>query len=217
MLIKDVVSPEMLNIIKILQNDILFRNHFLAGGTALAFQIGHRTSTDIDLFTFEKQDNYIFSEYFLKNFNNCNISISTDEFMQVFINNIKIELVHDDHKMIKEPIIDEDIKMFDKNEISAMKLKAIQGRTKARDFIDLAYLLKEIPLKNIFEIYKEKYGNISSKLIKRTIITKCRSIENNDWLIGIKMIKNDIKPENVLKFLEKQIEDYNNEINVGLH
>jgi len=215
MLIKNAVSSEMFDIIKILQSNSLFKNHVLAGGTALALQIGHRTSTDIDLFTSEKQDAVSLTEYFIKQFNNCNIPFADDKFIQVFVNNIKIELVHDDYKIITKPISEENIKMIDKKEISAMKLKAIQGRTKARDFIDLAYLLQEIPLKNMFEIYKEKYENISEKMIKRTLLTKCRVVKDNDWLIGIKMLKNDIKPEDVLKYIEKGIEDYNNNINIG--
>ncbi|MCL2805201.1 MAG: nucleotidyl transferase AbiEii/AbiGii toxin family protein [Treponema sp.] len=215
MLVKNAVSSEMLNILKILQNNKLFENHILAGGTALAFQIGHRTSTDIDLFTFERQDSAIITEYFIKQFINCNITFASDEFIQIFVNNVKIELVHHDYKIVKSPISEENIKIFDKVEIAAMKLKAIQGRTKARDFIDLAYLLQEMPLKNMFEIYKDKYGNISEKMIKRTILTKCKTIKDNDWLVGIKMLRNDIKPEDVLNSIEKGIEDYNNSINVG--
>jgi len=216
MLVKNAVSSEMIDIIKLLQSEQLFENHILAGGTALALQIGHRTSTDIDLFTSEKQNAVSLTEFFIKQFNNCNIPFADDRFMQIFINNIKIELVHDDYKIIKKPIFKENIKLFDKLEIAAMKLKAIQGRTKARDFIDLAYLLQEISLKNIFEVYKEKYENISEKLLKRTILAKCKNIKDNDWLVGIKMLRNDIQPENVLIYLEKGIEDYNNNINIGI-
>jgi len=215
MLITNVVSSDMFNLLKILQCNPLFENHILAGGTALALQIGHRTSTDIDLFTYEKQNAVSLTEYFIKQFNNCNISFADDAFIQVFVNNIKVELVHDDYQIIRKPISEDNIKLFDKMEIAAMKLKAIQGRTKARDFIDLAYLLLEIPLKNMFETYNEKYGNISKKMIKRTILTKCRTIKDTDWLVDIKMLRDDIKPEDVLKNIEKGIEDYNNEINVG--
>jgi predicted nucleotidyltransferase component of viral defense system len=164
MIEKNVVPLEMLNLIKILQSNPLFKNHILAGGTALAFQIGHRTSGDIDLFTSKKQDSSLITEYVNKQFKNCNITVASDEFIQLFINKTKIELVHDDYKVIRKPITEENIRMFDKKEIAAMKIRAIQGRSKARDFIDLAYLLQEIPLKDMFEVYKEKYGTISEKM-----------------------------------------------------
>ena len=47
MLQKQAVAQEMIEMIKELQGDSLFKNHILAGGTALALHLGHRTSTDI--------------------------------------------------------------------------------------------------------------------------------------------------------------------------
>jgi hypothetical protein len=34
-----------------IQNDVLFKDYYLVGGTAFSLQIGHRLSTDIDLFS----------------------------------------------------------------------------------------------------------------------------------------------------------------------
>jgi hypothetical protein len=39
----------MIAMIKELQNNSLFKDHVLAGGTALTLHLEHRTSTDIDL------------------------------------------------------------------------------------------------------------------------------------------------------------------------
>jgi len=46
----------MLEILKELQKNTLFIDFYLAGGTALALQLGHRTSTDIDLFSYKDRD-----------------------------------------------------------------------------------------------------------------------------------------------------------------
>lgn len=51
MLRKETVSESTLELLKILMKDELLGNFFLAGGTALALQIGHRISIDLDLFT----------------------------------------------------------------------------------------------------------------------------------------------------------------------
>jgi len=109
MFIINAISSDMFDILKILQSNPLFENHVLAGGTALALQIGHRTSTDIDLFTSEKQNAVSLTEYFIKQFKNCNITFADDKFIQLFINNIKIELVHDGYKIIRKPILEENI------------------------------------------------------------------------------------------------------------
>jgi len=212
---KNAVDPEMLKLIKEIQSSSLFGNHILAGGTALAFQIGHRTSTDIDLFTSIMQNAISIIEYFKKNYKNIIVDIAQDDFTRIYVNNIKIELIYDNEKLIENPKNKENIRFFGINEISAMKIRAIQGRTEARDFIDLAYLLQEMPLKKMFEKYKEKYGSISETMVKRTILTKCKSIKDDEWLVGIKMLRNDIKPKDVLKCIENGIEDYNNNKKIG--
>jgi Nucleotidyl transferase AbiEii toxin, Type IV TA system len=51
MLYTQTVSPETLDLIKRLSADEQLREFNLVGGTALALQVGHRTSIDIDLFT----------------------------------------------------------------------------------------------------------------------------------------------------------------------
>ena len=56
MLWKDTVSPELLAMTVAIQAEPLFKDYILAGGTALALQLGHRQSIDIDLFTFTKQN-----------------------------------------------------------------------------------------------------------------------------------------------------------------
>jgi hypothetical protein len=44
MLRQETVVPEILEVIKELQSDLLFKDHVLVGGTALTLQLGHRTS-----------------------------------------------------------------------------------------------------------------------------------------------------------------------------
>ena len=51
MLYKETVSQTTLELIKALQKDPEFSDFILLGGTALALQIGHRISVDIDFFT----------------------------------------------------------------------------------------------------------------------------------------------------------------------
>ena len=51
MLQKEAVTPELLIMLTEIMKQPLFDNYILAGGTALALQIGHRMSDDIDIFT----------------------------------------------------------------------------------------------------------------------------------------------------------------------
>ena len=214
MLQKEAVVPEIINLIKELQSNSLFQEHILAGGTALSLHLGHRTSTDIDLFTSKPQNTFAIIKYFMNTFININVEIANDSFIRIYVNDIKVEMVFDDEKIIETPINDENIRLFGINEISAMKLRAITGRSKGRDFIDIAYLLREIPLNKMFSLYKEKYGTISPLYMKRTLLVKSQSIKDNEWLIGIKMIRHDIEPKDVPLFIEHAVEEYNKNIGI---
>ena len=62
MLQTQTVQPELLGLLEALMSIELFYNFYLVGGTALALQIGHRQSIDIDLFGHSEIDDIEFSE-----------------------------------------------------------------------------------------------------------------------------------------------------------
>ena len=104
MLYKNTVSQEILLVIKEIQNNLLFMDFHLAGGTSLALQMGHRTSTDIDLFTYKNVNFYDIDRFFKKNPDKYKIDVEQDGFLRVFADGIKVELIYDDiGKLINEP------------------------------------------------------------------------------------------------------------------
>ena len=82
MLQKETLVPEMINLLKELQSN--FKEHILAGGTALTLQLGHRTSTDIDLFTNKKQNKLEIMEHLRKNYKKIKIDTANDEFIRAY-------------------------------------------------------------------------------------------------------------------------------------
>jgi len=208
MLQQEAVSSEMINLIRELQSNSLFKDHFLAGGAALALQLGHRTSADIDFFTSKKQNVELLTEHFKNNYGNTIVNITDKEFIRIYVNNIKVEMFYYEEKLLKKPKNEKKIRLFSLNDIAVMKLKAITGRTDARDFIDIAYLLKEIPIVKMFKQYKKKYGTIDQLNMKETLLIKSKTIKDNEWLVGIKMLRNDIIPQDIPKFIEKKLGDY---------
>ena len=217
MLRQETVVPEMLETIKELQKNPLLQDFYLAGGTALALQLGHRNSTDIDLFSYKHKIFFDISIYLHKNPEKYKIDIDQEGFIRTYINNIKVELIYDDvGKLIKEPISEDGITLLDKNEIAPMKLKAVTGRNKIRDLIDIAYLLQEIPLENMFHLYKEKYGNVNLNILKKELLHKSQTIKEDDSLSGIKIIRNDIKLKDITEIIKQAIYEYNNKNGIGI-
>lgn len=97
-------------------------------------------------------------------------------------------------------------------DLSTMKLLTVQGRKKAKDYIDVTYLIKELSLKSMFDIYKQKSPDVNIENIK-TALLETNSINLYEWY-GVKMFKNDIEIFEIPKFLKNEINNYNNKIDV---
>lgn len=124
---------------------------YLAGGTALAVQTGHRKSVDLDFFTTEKDFNEKQAENIL---NEAGIwvrtSISENTLYGEF-NGSKISLIAYPFFKPRESMIKfGTISMVAPIDIAVMKIAAISQRGKKRDFFDLYWLCKHIkPLDEI--------------------------------------------------------------------
>lgn len=131
----------------------------LVGGTALSLQYGHRLSIDIDLFSCEKVAfegifevlKNVFKERFVYESNNFRWGIFC------YIDNIKVDIVYYPHKLIAPLIIEEGVRMYNTADISAMKIQAILGRGKKKDFWDIAELLQHLSVKDLIENHFKKY------------------------------------------------------------
>ena len=76
-----------------------------------------------------------------------------------FIENVKVDIVYDPHSPLVSPIIEDGIRMYDSADIAAMKIQAILGRGKKKDFWDMAELLDHFSLKQIIAWHNQKYIN----------------------------------------------------------
>lgn len=71
--------------------------------------------------------------------------------------NVKVDLVPYRHPLIRPIQVIDGIRMFSLEDIAAMKIQAILGRGKKKDFWDIAELFKHFKLKEIIAFYKEKF------------------------------------------------------------
>lgn len=134
-------------------------NFSLVGGTALALRYGHRISVDLDLFSHESFDAAILVKTLEKEFK---ANFSFDGNLKMFgvfcyINDIKVDFVRYPHNLIKPVLLTEGIRMYGDEDIAAMKVNAVLGRGKKKDFWDLYELLKKYPLHEIIQWHGAKY------------------------------------------------------------
>jgi hypothetical protein len=91
-----------------------------------------------------------------------------------------------------------------------MKLNVISGdtgRKKAKDYVDIAYLIDKLTLPVMFDIYKYKYDKTNIFNVKKDLLD-VSYINPYTWK-DIKMFKNDILLSDIPNYIKKSVEDYN--------
>lgn len=156
------VSTDTLRGIKALGKSGLVNKAYLAGGTALALQLGHRISLDLDFFTPEPFEEITIANRLkdLGKFEQDTINWRT--VMGTF-EGAKFSLFYYEYPLVSETVEFEGIKMVQPSDIAAMKLLAISDRGARRDFVDLYWMRDLFTLEQAFNWYGEKFGNLQER------------------------------------------------------
>jgi len=153
------IEPGTLSILKKLMEIPELQSFNLVGGTALALKYGHRTSVDLDLFSMENFEHQLIIKTLQKTFGD--LFVCEGDFSKwgifCFIADVKVDLVYYPHPMLYPVKVRNAIRMYDDRDLIAMKIQAILGRGKKKDFWDIAELLKYYNLSQIIDFHKAKY------------------------------------------------------------
>lgn len=134
---------------------------YLAGGTALALQMKHRLSADLDFFT-QKTD--FDMESLINHVSSAEWTTTLREkgtlYGELFHTKISF-IVYPYFIPKKEFLSFGDINILDKQDIAVMKIIAISQRGRKRDFIDLYWYTKNIePLLDVMKRVEHQYPTI---------------------------------------------------------
>jgi predicted nucleotidyltransferase component of viral defense system len=168
MLHRETIEPDTLSLILSLQEKSYTQNFLLVGGTALALQLGHRTSADIDLFTNVRFDVPELLTLLQNDFT-VHIRNQMNHALLVDITKIKTDFVFQPADIIEPAVETENVRMASLKEISAMKIGAITARGRRRDFIDLYCLLNHFTLTEILDAFLKKYKDATLELAIRSL------------------------------------------------
>lgn len=188
MLHTSTVNANTLSILKQLLALPVLRNYSLVGGTALSLQYGHRISVDLDLFTNEKFEHDEILESLQENFGNkFQYEGNFSQFgIFCFIDDVKVDIVHYPHKLIAPLDVKDDIRMYNSIDISAMKVQAILGRGKKKDFWGIAELLNHFSVADIIENNNKKYPNQMLLISIPQAITYFKDADESEDPISLK-------------------------------
>lgn len=166
MLHKTTIDPSALELLIKIMDDETLKNFVLVGGTALALQLGHRISVDIDLFSSESFNENELADY-LRSRYHFELDFISKNTLKGEINGVQLDCIAHQYPWINSPLIEENIRLAGFEDIAAMKLNAIIGNgTRIKDFIDIAFLASQIPFNKMLEGYEMKYSSNPVMAIK---------------------------------------------------
>ena len=172
MLRTETVERTTFELLKTLMQDEILKQFNLVGGTALALYMGHRKSIDLDLFSHQTFDATILANHLNSAYGFVNTYPEQDSKLILVgkINDIKLDCVWNDSLQIKPVCSYGGIRIASIDDIAAMKLKAIlQNGTRLKDFVDIAFMSKKMPLKTMLNVFDKKYPSTSKLLAVKSL------------------------------------------------
>jgi hypothetical protein len=129
----------------------------LVGGTALAMQLGHRTSVDLDLFGDVYVDSESLKIAFEKQHLPSVVTQTSTHIFQFLIHSVQVDVVAYPYPWLEDPVVGDGFVLAGLSDIAAMKLSAVTNRGTKKDFVDLFFLLNSFTLDEMLNLYKAKY------------------------------------------------------------
>jgi len=200
MLYYKTINAKTLELLNQITKVALFKNLRLVGGTALALQIGHRISIDLDFFGLLEADKISILNA-LHKIGNVKTIQHTENIHIYTVNNIKVDIVNYPYPWLNTVVSQDNLNLANIPDIAAMKLAAITGRGSKKDFIDIYFLLKRYTLEELLTFYNKKYYDGSAFLVFKSLVyfddadseLMPRLFENLSWLQVKKTISKTVK------------------------
>ena len=179
MLYYNTVTPLLKSTLEVLMAEEIFAPFRLVGGTNLSLRLGHRMSDDIDLFTDAQYGSLNFNifETYLRNkfsyFEKVDKTSIVGFGRGYYIGNskddcIKLDLMYTD-EFIRDEEVKDGIRMASVDDIVAMKMNAISGGGRKKDFWDIHLLLDTYSIEDVISLHRDRYewNHDKSKLISQ--------------------------------------------------
>jgi len=191
------------------QREILRRvpippDSYMAGGTALALQIGHRMSVDFDFFSSEPPARNLL-ELVEKRFDSP-ISVVVNEPQQLTVNveGVGITFLHYPFHVLFPFVEYEGVRLLCPKEIATTKAYTLGRRATFKDYVDLYFLFKEnyIGLSETIKLAEKKYGDgFNARLFLEQLVYLEDVSEMN-----IAFLEKHIKREEMEEFFMQEIQ-----------
>jgi hypothetical protein len=206
MLHLETVEPGTFSLLNELLEVPELRNFSLVGGTALSLLMGHRKSIDLDLFCNLPVENEVVINGLSSKFAERLLVEEKGPKFAIFcyIDGIKVDLVKHPMPLIRPLQIIETIRMYATEDIMAMKIQAILGRGKKKDFWDIAELLQHYSVQDFIQFHHEKYKKQNLLISIPQALTYFADADESEEPMSLK----GQTWESVQSFISKKVRDF---------
>lgn len=167
---QETVAAGTLVLIQQLIQDNRLDQFNLVGGTALALQMGHRISVDIDLFSQKPFDSEKIKAHLSEKYNAADVRTNVSSLIG-FISDIKIDLATHRYPDVKPVVESHGIRMASLEDIAAMKFNAmVRNPTRLKDYIDIYYLLERRNMQQLTEAFLAKSPNVLPQMAHSSLM-----------------------------------------------
>lgn len=179
------------------------KRFYLAGGTAVALQLNHRESYDLDFFTQKNIDPLSISRD-IKGLGKFEVFYTEKNTLAGTLDGVKISFITYSYPLLFPTIVFEGINLADLRDIALMKLTAISSRGSKKDFFDLYEIIQhqDISLKDLFCLFDKKFSGINYE--KVLILKSLTYFEDADKEAMPKLIK-EYQWKDVKKFFIDEV------------
>ncbi len=179
----------------------------LAGGTAIALQIGHRRSYDFDIFTYKPLQKGLYQK--LKRVFGNNVFKTFESRQQLNVSvagEIKITFYYEGFGPSLDTIKTKGIDLLDLRDLASNKALTLGGRGKWRDYVDLYFLIKEkwVVLGSIIDMAEKRFGGeFSRKLFLEQLM-----YTNDLGMFEIEFLRDKVTEREIGNFFEEEVRVY---------
>lgn len=160
---EETIDPKAATCLATLADRGVIAPFYLAGGTALALHLGHRRSIDLDWFTRDAFDATALT-HTLQRVGRFTLNERAVGTLHGKLDGTRVTFLQYPYPLLERRRTFRGAHIAHPLDIGCMKFDAIATRSTKKDFVDLYFLLRTIPLPKILRAFARKYRSVDYNL-----------------------------------------------------
>jgi hypothetical protein len=154
---REVIPVSTETTLSLLRDEHFLDRFYLAGGTGLALQFGHRLSLDLDFFARDQFDEEMLLQR-IQTLNGFALAARAPYTLHATIQKTKVSFLGYSYSVMFATNLFLGVAVADPRDIACMKVSAIASRGTKRDFVDLYLCAQRYGLSEILGLFDRKYA-----------------------------------------------------------